>query len=162
MATCEPKDQSRGDVAKSKAKPPRDDPDRAFRKAWKLLGRLERRLVAARSEEAKRLHQLGDGSGTKAAQRSAQLEAAQTRIAEIEGLLTELSELIASNARARSGRVVAEVANEAAIAVREAAIADAAARATDIAPTAGASPAHKSPSPARAWSARRAKPSDNG
>jgi len=106
-------------VAKSKAKP--GDPDRAFRKAWKLLGRLERRLVAARDEEAKRLRQLGDGSSANIARRSSQLDAAQAEIVEIEGLLTELSELIASNARARSGRVVAEVANEAAAAVREAA-----------------------------------------
>lgn len=94
---------------------------RAFKKAWKLLGRLERRLQVARAEEEKRARQLGDATGKDAAKRSTQLGAAQAEVAEVEGLLTELSELIASNARAQAGQVVKDMAHEGATAVREAA-----------------------------------------
>ncbi len=106
-------------MAKSTAK---SAVSRAFKKAWKLLGRLERRLQVARAEEEKRARQLGDATGKDATKRSTQLEAARTEVAEVEGLLTELSELIASNARAQAGQVVKDVAHEAATAVREAAV----------------------------------------
>ncbi len=96
----------------------RDEADRAFRKAWKLLGRLERRLVAARAEEERRTRQLGDGTGKKTAKRLTQLEAAQSEIAEIEGLLTELSELIASTSQTQSGRLVQDVAREVAASIK--------------------------------------------
>ena len=36
--------------------PSRRAATRAFERAWKLLGRLEKRLAAARAEEAKRTH----------------------------------------------------------------------------------------------------------
>lgn len=100
------------------AKHHRDEADRAFRKAWKLLGRLERRLVVARAEEERRTRQLGDGTGRKTARRLAQLEAAQTEIAEIEGLLTELTELIAATTQTRSGQLVQDVAREVAASIR--------------------------------------------
>ncbi len=109
-------------MAKSRTKRGQDETSRAFKKAWKLLGRLERRLQVARAEEEKRVRQLGDAAGKDAAKRSTQLEAARTEVAEVEGLLTELSELIASNARARAGQVAKDVAHEAAAAVREAAV----------------------------------------
>jgi hypothetical protein len=108
-------------MAKSTTKRRQSAASRAFKKAWKLLGRLERRLQLARIKEEKRLHQLGDATGEKAAKRSTQLGVAQAEVAEVEGLLTELSELIASNARAQAGQVVKDVAHEAAGAVREAA-----------------------------------------
>jgi len=108
-------------MAKSTTKRRQSAASRAFKKAWKLLGRLERRLQLARTEEQKRTHQLGDATGKKAAKRSTQLGAAQAEVAEVEGLLTELSELIASNAQAQAGQVVKDVAHEAAGAVREAA-----------------------------------------
>ena len=50
-------------MAKSAAQREYDQADRAFRKAWKLLDRIERRLEEARAVERKRLRQLGDGSG---------------------------------------------------------------------------------------------------
>ena len=109
-------------MAKSRTKRGQDEASRAFKKAWKLLGRLERRLQVARAEEEKRARQLVDATGKDVAKRSTQLEAAQAEVAEVEGLLTELSELIASNARARAGQVVKDVAHEAAAAVREAAV----------------------------------------
>ena len=49
-------------MAKKGSKRRASDADRAFRKAWKLLGRLEGRLERARSDEAKRVRQLGDGT----------------------------------------------------------------------------------------------------
>lgn len=97
-------------MAKPIAKRRHDQAQRAFRKAWKLLDRIEKRLERARAQERKRLTQLGDGTGKDAARRSAQLEAARAEIAQIEGLLTELSELIAANARASSGQTVKDVA----------------------------------------------------
>lgn len=97
-------------MAKPIAKRRHDEAERAFRKAWKLLDRIEKRLERARAQERKRLTQLGDGTGKDAARRSAQLEAARAEIAQIEGLLTELSELIAANARASSGQTVKDVA----------------------------------------------------
>lgn len=106
-------------MAKSTTKQRRSAVGRAFKKAWKLLGRLERRLQLARTEEEKRARQLGDAAGKKAAKRSTQLGAAQAEVAQVEGLLTELSELIAANARAQAGQVVKDVAHEAAGAVRE-------------------------------------------
>jgi hypothetical protein len=110
-------------MAKPIAKRRHDEAERAFRKAWKLLDRIEKRLERARAQERKRLTQLGDGTGKDAARRSAQLEAARAEIAQIEGLLTELSDLIATNARASSGQTVkdvaaivaAEIKNEAAV-----------------------------------------------
>lgn len=108
-------------MAKSTMKQRQSAVGRAFKKAWKLLGRLERRLQLARTEEEKRTRQLRDAAGKKAAKRSTQLGAAQAEVAQVEGLLTELSELIASNARAQAGQVVKDVAHEAAGAVREAA-----------------------------------------
>lgn len=92
---------------------------RTFRKAWKLLGRLERLLAVARAQEHKRTDQLGDGTGSKATRRSAQLEEARAEIAQVEGLLSELSELIASNARAQSGQTVKDLANEVAASIRD-------------------------------------------
>ena len=96
----------------------RNEADRDFRRAWKLLGRLERRLVAARAEEERRTRQLGDGTGPKTAKRLSQLEAAQSEIAEIEGLLTELTDLIAATNQAQSGQLVQDVAREVAASIR--------------------------------------------
>jgi hypothetical protein len=121
-----------------------DQAGRAFRKAWKLLGRLERRLGSARAEEHKRISQLGDRTGPKAARRTTQLEAARAEIAQVEGLLSELSELIAANARAQSGQTVKDLANDAAASVREEAVSAtstppaAAAPVAPVAPTEGA------------------------
>ena len=109
-------------MAKSTTKRRQSSVSGAFKKAWKLLGRLERRLQLARTEEDKRARQLVDATGKDVAKRSTQLGAAQAEVAEVEGLLTELSELIASNARAQAGQVVKDVAHEAATAVREAAV----------------------------------------
>ena len=97
-------------MAKPIAKRRHDEAERAFRKAWKLLDRIEKRLERARAQERKRLTQLGDGTGKDAARRSAQLDAARAEIAQIEGLLTELSGLIAANARASSGQTVKDMA----------------------------------------------------
>jgi hypothetical protein len=106
-------------MAKPTAKRRHDEADRAFRKAWQLLGQIERRLERARAEERKRLAQLGDGSGPDAPRRSAQLEAARAEIAQIEGLLTELSELIAGNARASSGQTVKDMATSVAAEIKD-------------------------------------------
>jgi septal ring-binding cell division protein DamX len=108
-------------MAKSKTKQRQSAVGRAFKRAWKLLGRLERRLQLARIEEEKRTRQLGAAVGKKAAKRSTQLGVAQAEVAQVEGLLTELSELIAANARAQAEQVVKDVAHEAAGAVRDAA-----------------------------------------
>lgn len=108
-------------MAKADAKRRRNTADTAFRRAWKLLGRLERRLERARTEAAKRTRQQASASGDAVARRAAQLSAAHAEVAEIETLLTELSELIVANARAQAGQVVKDVAHEAAGAVRAAA-----------------------------------------
>lgn len=108
-------------MAKSGAKRRRSTADAAFRRAWKLLGRLERRLERARTEEAKRTRQQATAKGDAIAKRAAQLTAAHAEVTEIEGLLTELSELIVANARAQAGQVVKDVVHEAAGAVRAAA-----------------------------------------
>ncbi len=108
-------------MAKADAKRRRNTADTAFRRAWKLLGRLERRLERARTEAAKRTRQQASASGDAVARRAAQLSAAHAEVAEIETLLSELSELIVANARAQAGQVVKDVAHEAAGAVRAAA-----------------------------------------
>jgi hypothetical protein len=106
-------------MAKPTAKRRHDEADRAFRKAWQLLERIERRLERARAEERKRVAQLGDGSGPDAPRRSAQLQAARAEIGQIEGLLTELSELIAGNARASSGQTVKDMATSVAAEIKD-------------------------------------------
>lgn len=106
-------------MAKPIAKRRHDEAERAFRKAWKLLDRIERRLERARAEERKRLAQLGDGTGPDASRRSAQLEDARAEIAQIEGLLTELSELITHNARASSGQTVKDMAHSVAAEIKD-------------------------------------------
>ena len=106
-------------MAKPIAKRRHDEAERAFRKAWKLLDRIERRLERARAEERKRVVQLGDGTGLDAPRRSAQLEAARAEIAQIEGLLTELSELITHNARASSGQTVKDMAHSVAAEIKD-------------------------------------------
>ena len=115
-ATPHPRRRTPGD--ERHAKHQRDEADKAFRKAWKLLGRLERRLVAARAEEERRMRQLGDGTGRKTAKRLTQLEAAQSEIAEIEGLLTELTGPHRRHAQTRSGQLVQDVAREVAASIR--------------------------------------------
>jgi hypothetical protein len=106
-------------MAKPIAKRRHDQAERAFRKAWKLLDRIERRLERARAEERKRVTQLGDGTGPDAPRRSAQLAAARAEIAQIEGLLTELSELITHNARASSGQTVKDMAHSVAAEIKD-------------------------------------------
>lgn len=106
-------------MAKSSAKRRHDEAERTFRRAWKLLDRIERRLERARAEERKRLRQYGDGTGPDAARRAAQLEAARSEISQIEGLLTELSELISSNARASAGQTVKDMASSVAAEIRD-------------------------------------------
>jgi len=106
-------------MGKTAAKRRHDEAEEAFRRAWKLLDRIERRLERARAEEVKRLRQLGDGSGRKAAKRAAQLEAARSEITQIEGLMTELSELIAANARASSGQTVKDLATSVAAEIKD-------------------------------------------
>lgn len=106
-------------MAKPIAKRRHDEAERAFRKAWKLLDRIERRLERARAEERKRVVQLGDGTGLDAPRRAAQLEAARAEIAQIEGLLTELSELITHNARASSGQTVKDMAHSVAAEIKD-------------------------------------------
>ena len=97
-------------MGKSPAARRHDEADKAFRRAWKLLDRIERRLERARAKERKRLRQLGDGTGPDAAKRAAQLEVARSEITQIESLLTELSGLISANARASSGQTVKDLA----------------------------------------------------
>ena len=106
-------------MGKSPAERRHDEADKAFRRAWKLLDRIERRLERARKEERKRLRQLGDGSGPDAAKRAAQLEAARSEITQIEGLLTELSGLISANARASSGQTVKDLATSVAAEIKD-------------------------------------------
>lgn len=109
-------------MAKTEAKqgqPSRRAATRAFERAWKLLGRLEKRLAAARNEEAKRRRQLAAAIGDDVARRQAQLDEAASNVARVAGLLTELSEMIAANARAQAGRTVSDFAHAAADAVRD-------------------------------------------
>jgi hypothetical protein len=106
-------------MAKSAAKREFEAADRAYRKAWDLLDRIEHRLEAARSEERKRLHQLGDGTGADAAKRGAQLEKARADVAGSEALLTELSELIAAHSRAQAGTTVMDISREVAASIKE-------------------------------------------
>ena len=108
-------------MAKSEAKQPKPSKraaTKAFERAWKLLGRLEMDVAEARAEEAKRRHQLLEASGDQLVRRQAQLDAAIWRGAEGAALLTELSELIAANARAKSSQTVSNIAHEAAEAIR--------------------------------------------
>ncbi len=108
-------------MAKIEAKrgtPSKGAATRAFERAWKLLGRLERELDSARKEEAKRRRQLVTASGDEVVRRQAQLEAATDRAGRAAGLLTELSDLIAANARAQAHQTVSDIAHEAAEAVR--------------------------------------------
>jgi chemotaxis protein histidine kinase CheA len=91
---------------------------KAFERAWKLLGRLEKRLAAARKAEAKRRRQLAEATGPDVARRQEQLDSALADAAHAAGLLTELSELIAANARAQARQTVSDMAHEAAQAVR--------------------------------------------
>jgi hypothetical protein len=106
-------------MVRSGAKQPRDEAEQAFRKAWKLLGRLEKRLIKAREAEARRSEQLARASGPKAVKRSTQLDAARAEIAQVEGLLTELSELITQNARASSGQTVKDMASSVAAEIKD-------------------------------------------
>jgi hypothetical protein len=108
-------------MAKSEAKqrkPSKRAATKAFERAWKLLGRLEKDVAEARAEEAKRRHQLLAASGDRLVRRQAQLDAAIWRGAEGAALLAELSELIAANARAKAGQTVSNIAHEAAEAIR--------------------------------------------
>jgi 4-hydroxyphenylpyruvate dioxygenase-like putative hemolysin len=108
-------------MAKSEAKQPKPSKraaTKAFERAWKLLGRLEMDVAEARAEEAKRRQQLLEASGDQLVRRQAQLDAAIWRGAEGAALLTELSELIAANARAKAGQTVRNIAHEAAEAIR--------------------------------------------
>ncbi len=91
---------------------------RAFERAWKLLGRLERELDRARKDEAKRRRQLESATGEEAVRRQAQLDDAVARGDQAAALLTELSELIAANVHAQAGQTVRDMAHEAAQAVR--------------------------------------------
>jgi chemotaxis protein histidine kinase CheA len=91
---------------------------KAFERAWKLLGKLEKRLTAARAEEAKRRRQLAAATGPDVERRQTQLESAVSDAAKTSSLLTELSELIAANARAQARQTVSDIAHEAAQAVR--------------------------------------------
>jgi hypothetical protein len=106
-------------MAEPGAKPVRNEAERAFRKAWKLLGRLEKQLNQAREAETRRAEQLARASGDKAVKRSAQLDEARAEIARIEGLLTELSELITVRGRSSAGQTVRDVANSVAAEIRD-------------------------------------------
>jgi hypothetical protein len=103
----------------NQGQPTRRAATRAFERAWKLLGRLEKRLAAARDEEAKRGRQLAAATGDEIARRRAQLDKATSNAARVAGLLTELSEMIAANARAQAGQTVSDFAHAAAGAVRD-------------------------------------------
>jgi hypothetical protein len=109
-------------MAKTEAKqgqPARRAATRAFERAWKLLGRLEKRLAAARDEEVRRRRQLAAATGDEIARRQSQLDDAASNAARVAGLLTELSEMIAANARAQAGQTVSDLAHAAADAVRD-------------------------------------------
>ena len=150
-------------MAKTETKqgqPARRAATRAFERAWKLLGRLEKRLAAAREEESKRRRQLAAATGDEIARRQAQVEEASANAARVAGLLTELSEMIAANARAQAGQTVSDFAHAAADAVRDEAraqsAADAARGGTRPARDAGARPG--AARPATAATAATAKP----
>jgi len=115
---------------------------KAFERAWKLLGKLEKRLTAARAEEARRRRQLAEATGPDVERRQGQLEAAISNAAKASSLLTELSELIAANARAQARQTVSDVAHEAAQAVRAEAQAQARAQGASAA---GSQPAVRRP-----------------
>jgi hypothetical protein len=106
-------------MAKPIEKRRHDEAERAFRKAWKLLDRIERRLERARAEERKRIVQLGDGTGPHSPRRAAQLAAARAEVAQIEGLLTELTELITHNARGSSGQTVKDISHSVAAEIKD-------------------------------------------
>lgn len=97
----------------------RTEATRDFRRAWKLLGRLEARLGRLRANEARRLRQLAEASVVDTARRAGQLESARADIVRVEGYLTELSDLIAVTARARSGQTVKDMAHAIAIAIHD-------------------------------------------
>jgi hypothetical protein len=108
-------------MAKTEAKqrgPSKQAATKAFERAWKLLGQLEKRLATARAEESKRRRQLLEATGDEVARRQAQLDEAIASAGRAAALLTELSEMIAANARAQSRQTVSDVAHEAAEAVR--------------------------------------------
>jgi hypothetical protein len=100
------------------AKPSKGAATKAFKRAWKLLGRLEKRLAAARADESKRRRQLLEATGDERTRRQGQLDAAVARAGQAATLLTELSEMIAANARAQAGQTVSDIAHEAAEAIR--------------------------------------------
>jgi hypothetical protein len=130
-------------MAKSTAAQPkasRRTATKAFEHAWKLLGQLEKRLAAARAEESKRRRQLLEATGDEIAHRQEQLDAALANAREAAALLTELSEMIAANARAKASQTVSTVAHEAAAAVRDEARAKTAAQAASAATPAAARP----------------------
>jgi len=108
-------------MAKSEAKqarPSKGAATKAFKRAWKLLGRLEKRLAAARADESKRRHQLLEATGAERTRRQGQLDAAIAKAGQAATLLTELSEMIAANARAQARQTVSDIAHEAAEAIR--------------------------------------------
>ncbi len=89
-------------MAKSTARqgrPSKRAATRAFERAWALLGRLGTELAKARADESKRRRQLIAASGDEIARRQAQLDAATARAGRTAALLTELSEMIAADAR---------------------------------------------------------------
>ena len=136
-------------MAKTEAKhrkPSKRAATKAFERAWKLLGRLEDRLTAARADEARRRRQLAEATGSDVARRQAQLEAAVAAAERAAALLTELSELIAANARAQAGQIVMDVAHDAARAVKAEEQARTAALATGPGPSSGpARPGRRQP-----------------
>ena len=142
-------------MAKTEAKqgkPSKRAATKAFERAWKLLGRLEDRLTAARAEEARRRRQLASATGSDVGRRQAQLDDAIAAAGRAAALLTELSELIAANARAQARQTVSDVAHEAAEAVKAEEQARTAARTAAAGPTAlptalPATPRRRSPRP---------------
>ena len=138
-------------MAKTEAKqgkPSKRAATKAFERAWKLLGRLEDRLTAARAEEARRRRQLASATGPDVGRRQAQLDDAIAAAGRAAALLTELSELIAANARAQARQTVSDVAHEAAEAVKAEEQARTAARTAAAGPTAlPATPRRRSPRP---------------
>ncbi|MGH2511775.1 MAG: hypothetical protein ACRDGQ_03710 [Candidatus Limnocylindrales bacterium] len=90
----------------------------AFKRAWKLLTRLEAELDAARRQEAKRRRQVLTAAGDQLIRRQLQLDAAIARGERAAGLLTELSELIGANVRAQGRQTVRDIAHETAQAIK--------------------------------------------
>ncbi len=153
-------------MAKTEAKqrkPSKRAATKAFERAWKLLGRLEDRLTAARADEARRRRQLAEATGPDVARRQAQLDAAVAAAERAAALLTELSELIAANARAQAGQIVIDVAHDAAQAVKAEEQARTAARnaALAAAPKPASKPARPQGRPTRARTAAP-KPAGTG